>query len=265
MDKMKRGKSFIAAFAATLIAGSAAADVVWDQDFNSGNTSGWTSGGNYGSISLVENGADDYAIASQTSYGPYSFFDGARSTWTPWTASIDIYLDPETFALGEGFDYSVASNNSSGTHLQDFIFHVSGDISTGELLVGGSNNTNFNPRQDLDTLANYYQISVADWYTFEHEFRDNGDGTLAVDLNLYDSLGTLLFTETRNSPANLLATVVGGNRYSWFTNIDVTGGIMIDNHTLTLNTAVVPVPPAAAIGLLGIALVAVRRRFTRFA
>lgn len=263
---MKRGRGIIAALAATLIAGSAAADVVWNQDFNSGNTDGWLDGENgwYGDIEHVENGADDYATVTQTSTGPFSAFDGYRNTWTPWTASIDIYLDPSTFALGEGFDYSVASSNNLGVHRRDFIFHVTMDTSTGDLLVGGSNNTNYNPREDLESL-NHYEITIADWYTFEHDFYDLGDGTLAVDLNLYNSGGTLLFTETRNDASDIIASVIGGNRYSWFTNIDVAGGIMIDNHMLTLNTAVVPVPPAAAIGLLGVALVAVRRRFSRSA
>lgn len=233
------------------------ADVVWNQEFTDGDTSGWSDGGGYGSITAVDNvgTTNDYAIVTQTSAGPYSFFDGSRDTWNPWTASIDIFLSPGAWADGEGFDYSVTSYNQSDSHLRDFIFHVTQDTSTGLLLVGGSNNTNFDPIENLEA-GNHYVIDAADWYTFEHDFYDAGDGSLAVDMNLYDSLGNLLFTETRNNAADLLATIVGGNGYSWFTNIDVAGGIMIDNHML----AVVPIPPAAALGFLGFGLLALRRK-----
>ena len=50
--------------------------------------------------------------------------------------------------------------------------------------------------------------------------------------NLLDSNGTPLFTETRNTPADTIPDVVGGNRYGWFTVIDVDGGIEVDNHEL---------------------------------
>lgn len=72
-------------------------------------------------------------------------------------------------AAGEGFDYAVAANGQDGNHLRDFIFHVTQDTSTGNLLVGGSNNTNFAPREDLDTL-NHATIDASGWYTFEHKF-----------------------------------------------------------------------------------------------
>ena len=221
-----------------------AAQTAWNQGFES-NTSGWfdTSTGWYGSVTQVPSGTNGIASSEGASHAifegdassaPFSRFDMYRDTWTGnYAARTVIYLDP-AWALGEGFDYAVASNGSDGSHQRDFIFHVTKDTSTGDLIVAGSNNTNFAPREDLDTLANHYVVPAAGWYTFEHAFR-NEAGILAVDLNLYDPSGTLLFTETRTNPADTIPAEVCGNRYAWFTVIDVAGGIQVDGHTLTIN------------------------------
>ena len=240
---------------------------VWSQGFET-DTSGWFDEDNgwTGDLTRVGSGTNGitssdgsfHAIAEQTDTpgvglsGPFTRFDGYNSVWPGgWTACIDIFLDT-TMATGEGFDYSVASSRSDGTHLRDFIFHVTKDTSTGELLVGGSNNTNFDPREDLDTL-NHYSVGSSGWYTFQHVFYNAG-GSLAVDLNLLDSAGTVLWTETRNNPADTIAGVVGGNRYGWFTNIDVTGGIAIDNHCRD------EVPEPTTIALIGAGAAALARR-----
>jgi hypothetical protein len=237
-----------------LIAGSAVAGDVFSQGFES-NTNGWfdSSNGWYGSVDRVASGTNGVSSASGSYHatftqsddtGGFTRFDGYRDSWTgSYSASVAIYLDTG-WGAGEGFDYSVASSTSSGNHLRDFIFHVAMDSSTGELLVGGSNNTNFDPRQDLENL-NHAVIADSGWYTFEHSFYEMGDGSLGVALNLYDAGGNLLFTEVRNNASDLIASNVGGNRYGWFTNIDIAGGINVDDVTLN----VVPLPPAALAGL----------------
>ena len=145
-------------------------------------------------------------------------------------AEIKIYLDP-SWPAGVGFDYSVAANGSDGNHQRDYIFHVTKDTFTGQLLVAGSNNTNFAPREDLETI-NHYQVTVAGWYTLRHIFRDQG-GSLAVDLQLVDTTGSVLFTETRFNVADTIPAEVGGNRYAWFTH--VTGvTLAVDDHKLLL-------------------------------
>ncbi|WP_428387736.1 hypothetical protein [Mucisphaera sp.] len=250
---------------------ASALSLVFDQGFETDTAgffdenNGWT--GNVNRVASGTNGitsADGsfHAIFTQTNTpniglsGPFSQFDGYRTVWPGgMLASIDIYLDPATLAAGEGFDYSVAANGSDGSHQRDFIFHVTKDTSTGDLLVGGSNNTNFDPREDLETINNI-ALGSAGWYTFEHAFYDAGDGSLAVDLNLRNAAGTLLFTETRNSALDVIATEIGGNRYSWFTNIDVAGGIAVDNAQLS----VVPTPAAFGAGLIGMGAVLLRRR-----
>ena len=215
-----------------LATAAAALGPLYVQDF-SDDADGWFGGGGYGTVS--HNPGTETATLEGDTSGPFSRFDGYRDTWTGgWSAEIDVYLDP-AWDAGEGFDYSVASNNSSGDHLRDFIFHVAKDSSTGMLLVAGSNNTRVVGddrvvRDDLENL-NHREITQAGWYTLQHVFRNDG-GTLAVDLNLLDSNGTPLFTETRNTPADTIPGVVGGNRYGWFTVIDVDGGIEVDNHEL---------------------------------
>lgn len=227
---------------------------VFNQGFES-DTAGWfdSSNGWYGGVNRVASGTDGISSASGSYHaqftqssdtGGFTRFDGYRDNWSgPYQASVAIYLDT-SWAAGEGFDYSVASNNASGDHLRDFIFHVAMDSSTGELLVGGSNNTNFEPREDLDTI-NHAVITDSGWYTFEHSFFEAGDGSLAVALNLYDAGGNLIFQEIRNNAGDLVGSVAGGNRYGWFNNIDIAGGINVDDVMLN----VVPLPPAALAGL----------------
>lgn len=163
--------------------------------------------------------------------GPFTRFDGYSDTWPgTWTAEIDIYLDP-SWSASQGFDYAVAANGTNNLHRRDFIFHVNKDASTGNLLVGASNNSsNSTPREDLETI-NHYQVTTPGWYTFQHVFSDNA-GVLSVDLNLIDSGGNILFTETRSEPSDAIPSIVGGNRYGWFTLITVPGGIGVDNVIL---------------------------------
>lgn len=254
-----------AALAATIGTAANATTTVFNQGFET-DTSGWfdetdtwtglverkTSGDD--GIAAFEGG--HYARFTQTSAnsrgltGPFTVFDGYRTAFPGgYTARTAIYLDT-SWSLGKGFDYSVASSGSDGNHQRDFIFHVTKDSNTGNLLVGGSNNTNFDPKENLET-GNHYVVGASGWYIFEHVFRNDG-GVLAVDLNLLSEAETLLFTETRSSALDTIPGEVGGNRYGWFTNIDVDGGIAVDATSLS----VVPVPAgvlliASAFGIAG--------------
>lgn len=220
------------------------------------DTAGWNDGGSYGTITRVPSGTGGiassegsyHAVVEQSDAGPYTFFDGARDVFTgAITTSLDIYLDT-SWADGAGFDYSVAANGTDGNHQRDYIFHVTMDSSTQQLLVGVSNNTNFDPVENLED-GNHVVIASSGWYTFEHVLRDDG-GQLAVDLNLYgpDS-STLLFTQTLTDALDTIPGEVGGNRYGWFTNIDIAGGIAIDDAQLS----VAPLPPAIILFLSGMA------------
>ena len=114
----------------------------------------------------------------------FTRFDGYRAVWPgDWVAEVKVYLDTG-WSNGEGFDYSVATSDTSGAHRRDFVFHVTKDSSTGQLLVGGSNNTNFDPIENLES-GNHYVVASSGWFTLQHVFHDNG-GVLSVDLNLVD-------------------------------------------------------------------------------
>ncbi len=184
-----------------------------------------SSGGFHGMIdsTVLPAPPDDFTGAFTRLGGYDSTFDGGFIT------QLDVYMDladPAVLADTYGWDLSTAANNQAGGHLRDFIFHTASNAS-GEILVGGSNNTNFTRRNDLASI-NHYVITAGGWYTFEWDFHDQGDGTLEVDLNLRDAGGTLLWTETLNHPADIIATVVGGHRYMWFTFLEV-DTLAIDN------------------------------------
>ncbi len=221
------------------------AEVVEFQQGFETNSDGILDGSNgwYGDVTVVPTGTNGIASPDGSSHailtqdgpvgdetGPFTRFDGFRADFNgDWTAEVKVYLDTG-WAAGEGFDYSVASSGSDGAHQRDFIFHVTKDTSTGELLVGGSNNTNFDPREDLETI-NHYTVPASGWYTLQHVFHNDG-GVLSVDLNLVDAGGTIVWTETRTDVTNDTIDQIGGNRYGWFTNIDVAGGIAVDSYSL---------------------------------
>lgn len=236
-------------------------------DFGQGfetDVSGWLAPNGYGTIERKASGdggitaasGGHYALVTQTGSAPYTMFDGYRTVWPgSITTSVDIYLNT-AMATGEGFDYSVAANKTDNTHLRDFIFHITQDTTSGAMFVGASNNTNFAPIENLES-GHYATIASTGWYTFQHRFYDNA-GVLAVDMNVLNSLGATVFTQTISKPTDTIG-IVGGNRYGWFTNVDVTGGIAIDNSSL-----VVPEPAAVQLGAFlaigGLGLLRLRRR-----
>jgi hypothetical protein len=202
-------------------------EYLWEQDFDT-NTNGWSDSTNgwHGSIERSNGRA---IVNGDADSAPFSNFGGYTEDWPgAWTAELDVYLDP-AWNDGEGFDYSVAATGTDGKHQRDYIFHVTKDTSQGALLVGGSNNTNFETREDLET-GNHYTVTKAGWYTLQHSFYEK-DGSLVVDLNLLDSDGNVVFTETRAAGADDTMDQIGGNRYSWFTHASVTD-LAVDNHQL---------------------------------
>ena len=107
---------------------------------------------NGGSFAIVDSGSagivtEDGSAYAQIDGSVFTRFEGYGDSWRgDYMAEAKVWLDT-SWTDGEGFDYSVAINDADGNHLRDFIFHVSKDSSTGALLVGGSNNTNFAVRR----------------------------------------------------------------------------------------------------------------------
>ena len=258
---------------ATLMASPAMAAI--SSHFEGFEDSGWVAGAsalnwqNYGStITRAASGTDGitsasgaaHAIIGTGSSGPFTRFSGYSSEFGDgFTASLDVYLDP-SWADGTGFDFSVAACKQDGDHLRDFIFHVG--VVDGDLLVNASNNTNFafNAwKLENENSGNYYTVDEAGWYTLQYVFRDEG-GVLAVDLILLDSDQNVLLTNTLSNSGDLISTVVGGNRYGWFT-YNTVSGLAVDNTQL-VPTSAVPEPTTLVIwGMFGgLGLVAARRR-----
>ena len=195
------------------------ADGVWN-GVNSADGDGY--------YAVFENGP-----VNNSDSGPYTEFDGYRANFKGgFDATLQIYLDPTLIATGEGFDVSLAATGQDGFHRRDFIFHVTHDTSTGDVLIGASNNSSNDPVENLET-GNHGVANTAGWYTFEYNFYENGDGDLEVGMDVYDTLGNLVFSDVRSDASDDISSVVGGNRYLWFPNIDVANGIAVDDVTLT--------------------------------
>jgi Cohesin domain len=171
---------------------------------------------------------DDFSGVFSRLGGYSSSFNGG------FQSSLDVYIDlslPTVAGNTYGWDLSTAVSNQAGAHRRDFIFHAAADASdaVATVLIAASNNSGFAVRQDLDTL-NHYEITSSGWYTFEWNFLNVG-GVLAVHMILRDAAGTFLWQEIRSDPSDLIATVVGGNRYMWFTFIE-SDSLHIDNTSL---------------------------------
>ena len=234
----------------------------WLQGFENGN---YVSGdaGNQPSTDWNDSNSHVYRVASGTdgiasktgsahavidstialeddSTGAFSRLGGYSSVFgTGFRASVDVYLDltDSTVAANTyGFDIDTAASDQAGGFLRDFIFHAA-SAANGHILVGADNNTNFAKRGDLATI-NHYEVAASGWYTFEWNFRAT-NGVLAVDCNLRDASGNLLWTETRSSPGDSIASVVGGHRYMWFTFI-TPDRLAIDNTVLERNVPALP-------------------------
>lgn len=256
------------AIGALLFAGPAMAfPVVWNQGFETG-TDGWfdydsiVSQASSGTNGIASAAGDYHALLTAPDVGntgAFTRFDGYRDTWTGGlVTSTDFYCDVN-WALGTGFEYSVAANGSDGNHQRDFIFHITKDTSTGDLLVGGSNNSNFEPREDLETLQDHAVIGASGWYTLQHVFYED-NGILSVDMNLFSTGGDELFNTTRTDAGDVISEI-GGNRYGWVTVHDIDGPLALDNNMLATND--VPEPGTIsllAIGLGGLGVVTIRRR-----
>ncbi|MDX1691602.1 MAG: hypothetical protein R3290_11325 [Acidimicrobiia bacterium] len=213
------------------------------------DASGWFDADDawFGDITRVPSGTNGipssqgafHAEVNETLTGPYSRFAGYSDTWpgTFWEARLDVYLDP-AWTPGSGFDVSTAANGSDGFHQRDYIFHVGvvddGDANDGKLLVNGSNNADFTTNDFKLQNENggvFYEVTSAGWYTLQWIFRDDG-GALVVDLSLLDATGSMLWTVTRGPGAtDLIPSEVGGNRYMWFTHVEVTD-LAVDDQQL---------------------------------
>ena len=166
----------------------------------------------------TKSGSGNYAVLGQTgtlhndATGPYTRFDDYKKDFLGgYVAKVDVHIDPASWGVNNGFDYSVAAQQQDGTFLRDFIFHLTSDGTT--VHVGASNNSGDqdgpeSPAQ-IDS-GTHSTISTSGWYTLEQVFHQGSDGALAVDLVVLDAAGTTVFLSSHQlSEVEQLCTLVG--------------------------------------------------------
>jgi hypothetical protein len=178
----------------------------------------------------------------------YTFWGGASETFSGgYTTSVDVYLDilppymtggMTPYANDTRFDWTSAIGTPQCNHRRDFVFNAGfyTDMdSTGagpRFVISASNNAGRSSSFPKNPGRDPFSISVEGWYTFEHRFRDNGSGVLAVDLTIKDALGTPLHTWTLSDPSDVIGATVGGNQYGWFAQNEFPAGLAFDNSAL---------------------------------
>ena len=218
-----------------------------------------------GHISRVPSGTDgiissggtahaviDSTVADPAMNGVFSRLGGySRVFGTGYRVALNVYIDLNNPAVvhatatsGYAWDLSAASSRQDGGNLRDFIFHAAAYDASGVVIGAGNDSSDDASNRGPDLrLGAHATLTSSGWYTFEWQFR-NASGALAVDLNVRDSGGNLLFTQTLSDPGDLISTIVGGHRYLWFTFLAV-DKLAIDNTILERN---VPVSSSVASG-----------------
>jgi Right handed beta helix region len=107
-----------------------------------------------------------------------------------------------------------------------------------------------------------YTIDHGGWYTFQHHFRDNGSGVLAVDMTVSElGSATPLHSWTLSDPLDTIGGTVGGNRYGYLATNDMP--LALDNIT---RSGIAPTPTCQTVDTsLGSFTAAVRNPGPSFA
>jgi hypothetical protein len=186
--------------------------------------------------------------AEDSSGGAFTRWGGYSETFPPggYTTSIDIYLDISPpympgsltpYPNDTRFDWSSAISNPQCGHRRDFVFNAgfyTDTDSTGtgpRFVISASNNAGRGGANPKNPGRMPYTIYEEGWYTFEHRFRDNGAGVLAVDLTIKNAAGVPLMMWTLSDPSDVIGSTVGGNRYGAFV-LDEFPFLAFDTSTL---------------------------------
>jgi hypothetical protein len=202
------------------------------------------------------------AFHAEDGGGAFTRWGGYSDTFPVggYTTTVDIYLDispPYTtggltpYPNDTRFDWSSAVSTPQCGHRRDFVFNAgfytdTDTTGTGpRFVISASNNATRSGAFPKNPGRMPYTINAEGWYTFEHRFRDNGSGVLAVDLTIKNALGVPLMTWTLSDPSDVIGTTVGGNRYGWFV-IDEFPSLAFDTSALAGFQDFCTLPPSTA-------------------
>jgi len=203
------------------------------------------------------------AFHAEDGGGAFTRWGGYSKTFPPggYTTSIDIYLDISPpyntstptipYANDTRFDWTSAISTPACGHRRDFVFNAgfyTDTDTTGagpRFVISASNNAGRSGAFPKNPGRMPYTIYAEGWYTFEHRFRDNGGGVLAVDLTIKNALGVPLMTWTLSDSSDIIGTTVGGNRYGWFAQ-DEFPHLAFDTSALAGFQDFCTVPPSTA-------------------
>ncbi len=203
------------------------------------------------------------AFHAEDGGGAFTRWGGYGKTFPPggYTTTVDIYLDISSpygslssltpYPNDTRFDWSSAVSTPGCAHRRDFVFNAgfyTDTDTTGagpRFVISASNNATRSGAFPKNPGRMPYTISAEGWYTFEHRFRDNGGGVLAVDLTIKNALGVPLRTWTLSDPSDVIGSTVGGNRYGWFV-IDEFPFLAFDTSALIGFQDFCAVPPSTS-------------------
>jgi hypothetical protein len=203
------------------------------------------------------------AFHAEDGGGAFTRWGGYGKTFPAggYTTTVDIYLDisppygalltTAPYANDTRFDWSSAVSTPQCDHRRDFVFNAGfyTDMDTTgagpRFVISASNNATRSGAFPKNPGRMPYTINVEGWYTFEHRFRDNGFGVLAVDLTIKNAVGVPLMTWTLSDPSDVIGSTVGGNRYGWFV-IDEFPFLAFDTSALIGFQDFCTVPPSTA-------------------
>ncbi|MBL9116337.1 MAG: hypothetical protein JNJ83_15125 [Verrucomicrobiaceae bacterium] len=211
----------------------------------SGTFSAVTSG--TGGITSANGGG--HAVATGTAFTRFGEYRSAFPSGG-YVTSTKVYLDVSAgWANDRRFDWIVASSKQDGNHLRDYVFNVgfynAADLTgpgagTDRFVISASNNAGPGSSFPKNVARSPVAVSASGWYTFEHQFSDVG-GALSVLLVLRDPSNAIVSTWTLSDPADLIASVVGGNRYGWLA-FNTFSSLAIDTAGLSYNSPSATLP-----------------------
>jgi hypothetical protein len=227
---MRTKKKMWLAAAGMILAAVTATFAAYFQSFET-DTTGWTGATRVPTLTHGVPSKTGGFHAEAVNNTPFTFWGGYSETFPAggYTTSVDIYLDISppymngvVYPNDTRFDWTSAINTPQCGHRRDFVFNAGfyTDIdSTGmgpRFVISASNNAGRGSSFPKNPGRTPYTISLEGWYTFEHRFRDNGAGVLAVDLTIKNAAGVPQMMWTLSDPSDVIGVTVGGNRYGWF-------------------------------------------------